>query len=73
MTMIKAYIHQIFHEINHKPFNRKPYVHYTTRTQYAARSQNAASLGRCCQFVSIYLVTHNPLHIHRFLANEWNF
>ena len=72
MTMIKDYIHQIFHEINHKPFNSKPYVHYTTRTQYAARSQYAVSLERWCQFVKNHPVTHTPLHIHRFLVDEWN-
>ena len=71
--MIKDYVHQIFHDINHKPFKNKPYVYYIIRTQYAARSQNAASLGRRCQFVNIYTVTYNPLHIHRVLANEWNF
>ena len=70
MTMIKAYIHQIFHEINHKSFNSKPYIHYTTRTQYAAHSQYAASLERRCQFVNIHRVTHTPLHIHMFLVDE---
>ena len=70
--MIKAYVHQIFHDISHKPFKNKPYVYYTIKTQYAARSHNAASLGRCCQFVKIKPVIHNPLHIHRFLADEWN-
>ena len=73
MTMRKAYIDQIFYEINHKPFKKKTYVHYTIRTQYAACSQYAASLERRCQFVKIHPVTHNPLHIHRFLVNEWNF
>ena len=57
MTMIKAYIHQIFHEINHKYFNRKLYVDYTIRTQYAACSQYAASLEGRCQFVKIHPVT----------------
>ena len=51
----------------------KPYVHYTIRTQYAICSQYAASLERRCQFVNIHPVTHTPLHIHRFLVNEWNF
>ena len=72
--MRKAYIDHIFYEINnHKPFKKKPYVHYTTRTPYAARSEYAASLGRRCQFVKIYLVTHNPLHIHRILVDECKF
>ena len=70
MTMIKAYIHQIFHEITHKPFNSKPYVHYTTRTQYATRSQYAASLEGRCQFAKIHPVTHTLLHKHRFLIDE---
>ena len=70
--MRKAYIDHIFYEINNKPFKNKPYVYYTIKTQYAARSHNAASLGRCCQFVKIKPVIHNPLHIHRFLADEWN-
>ena len=56
-----------FHDINHKLFKNKPYVYYTIRTQYAA------SLGIRCQFVKIYPVTHNPLHIHRLLVDEWNF
>ena len=70
--MRKAYIDHIFYEINNKPFKNKPYVHYTTRTPYAARSEYATSLGRRCQFVKIYPVTHNPLHIHRFLVDECN-
>ena len=44
MTMIKAYYHDILHEINHKPFNKIPYGHSATRNQYAASSQYAASL-----------------------------
>ena len=70
MTMRKVYIDQIFHEITHKPFKNKPYVYYTIRTQYAARSQYAASLERRCQFVKMLPVTHTPLYIHRFLVDE---
>ena len=73
MTMIKAYIHYIFHEINHKPFNRIQYGHSATRNQYAARSQYCASLERPCQFVRIHPVTHTLLHIHGLLIDEWNF
>ena len=76
--MLKTYIQYYekglyqskFHNINHKPFKNTPYVYYTIRTQYAARSPDAASLGICCQFVKIYHVIHNPLHIHRFLVDE---
>ena len=69
-TMIKAYIHYRFHDIIHKPFNRIPYVLVTTRNQYAARSQYAASLEGHCQFVKIHPVTHTPLHIHGLLIDE---
>ena len=70
MTMIKAYIHSIFHEINHKPFNRISYGHSATINQYAARSPYAASLEGRCQFVKIHPITHNPLHIHGLLIDE---
>ena len=70
MTMIKAYIHYIFHEINYKTFNRIPYGHSTTRNQYAARSQYAASLEGRCQFAKIHPITHTLLHKHRFLIDE---
>ena len=63
----KGLYHYIFHEINHKPFNKRPYGHSATRNQYAA------SLEKRCQFVRIHPVTHTVLHIHGLLIDEWKF
>ena len=73
MTMIKAYYHDIFHELNDTPINKIPNGHSATRNQYAASSQYAASLEKRCQFVRIHPVTHTLLHIHGFLIDEWKF